>query len=49
MTDTVLEALVEEAMRFSGYDSYEDYNNEELREKFRRILTEKEDDTNASC
>jgi hypothetical protein len=46
MSNEVLEMMVEEVMRMSGYNSYEDYNNEELREKFRRML--REEDTNAS-
>lgn len=46
MSNEVLEMMVEEVMRMSGYNSYEDYNNEELREKFRQML--REEDTDAS-
>lgn len=46
MKDEALEIMVEKAMRISNYNSYEDYNNEELREKFRRLL--KGENTDAS-
>ena len=46
MKDEALEIMVEEAMRISNYNSYEDYNNEELREQFRCIL--KGENTDAS-
>lgn len=46
MSNEVLELIVEVIMRTSGYNSYEEYNNEELREKFRQIL--RKEDTNAS-
>lgn len=44
MNNEVLEMMVEEIMRIMGYNSYEDYNNEELREKFRQMLREEDTD-----
>ena len=38
MSNEAIEELVEEIMRMNGYSSYEDYANEELREKYRKML-----------
>jgi len=35
-----LDDFIEEIMRMSGYDAYDDYVNEEAREYYRRILEE---------
>ena len=46
MNNEVLELVVEVIMRTSGYNSYEEYINEELREKFCQML--RKEDINAS-
>lgn len=45
MDNEALEKMVEEIMRIKCYNSYDDYNNEELREEVRRVL--KGENTNA--
>ena len=47
MDNEVLEMMVEEVMRISGYNSYEDYNNEELREKIRQMLRKEDMDASS--
>ena len=42
MTKEMLEEMVEEIMRMYHMGNYEDYSNEELREKYRQMLIEKE-------
>jgi len=43
MSNEVIEEMVEEIMRMRGDASYEDYNNEELREHYRELLRKEED------
>lgn len=46
----MIEELVEEIMRQRHFTSYEEYLSEELREKYRQMLTkENEGKSNARC
>ena len=40
MTNEAIEAMVEEVMRDISFGDYTKYNNEELREKYRKMLRE---------
>lgn len=40
MSKETIEIMVEEIMRQYHMESYEDYSNEELREKYRKMLEE---------
>ena len=48
MTKEALEEMVEEIMRRYHMGSYEEYSNEELREKYRQRILKEESDKNAS-
>lgn len=45
----MIEDLVEEIMRQYHFSSYKEYTNEELREKYRRMLTEENKEKSNAC
>jgi hypothetical protein len=49
MDKEMIEELVEEIMRQCHFTSYEEYTNEELREKYRRMLTEENKEKSDAC
>lgn len=47
MTNEALEEFVEEIMRQYHMGNYEDYNSEELRDKYRKMLKEGKDNASS--